>query len=269
MVPGAVLQPLEHYNGSNMMTANYYLYELESEQFTTDGTGKNLKIKWVPVGMRNPGEIILKKGHTYAMQFPWCPMCEQVDEYDYWSKKFIRFYGVGPQWIDGANKQSSLSTPPDQDNTAILRGNSTLKDYTLSRGYVHETDPTSEYLDYFVQKDNQVIKPTQGFLLYTPKDGAQMPARISRSGQIEYDENVETGVGGVPTVGDRTSLMLFGAYDGFELLSLSEQLVTVYNLQGNIIFQQYMAEGQQVYVATVAGVFVVRGESETIKIMVD
>lgn len=268
MVPGAVLQPLEHYNGSNMMTANYYLYELESEQFTTDGTGKNLKIKWVPVGMRNPGEIILKKGHTYAMQFPWCPMCEQVDEYDYWSKKFIRFYGVGPQWIDGANKQSSLSTPPDQDNTAILRGNSTLKDYILSRGYVHETDPASEDLDYFVFKTDQVIKPTQGFLLYN-SGGAKMPARISRAGQIEYSENDATSVDGVPTVGDRTTLMLFGAMDGFEVLSLGEQLVTVYNLQGNIIFQQYMTAGEQVYVATGAGIYVVRGESEAIKVMVD
>jgi hypothetical protein len=198
-------------------------------------------------------------------------MCNDLGsrtKYDYWSKKFIRFYGEGPQRIDGANKQSSLSTQPDEGN-AILRGNSTLKDYTLSRGYVHETDPTSEYLDYFVQKDNQVIKPTQGFLLYTPKDGAQMPARISRSGQIEYDENTETGVDGVPTVGDRTSLMLFGAYDGFEVLALHEQLVTVYNLQGNIIFQQYMTAGEQVYVPTGAGIYVVRGEKETIEVMVD
>ena len=268
MVPGAVLQPLEHYYGSNMMTANYYLYELGSEQFTTNGTGKNLQIQWIPVAKRNPGEIILKKGHTYAMQFPWCPMCEQVDEYDYWSKKFIRFYGVGPQWIDGAHKQSSLSTQPAQGD-AILRGNSTLKDYTLSSGYVHETDPMSEYLDYFVLKNNQVIKPTQGFLLYTPNVGEQMPARISRSGKIEYDENTETGVDGVPTLGDRTSLMLFGAYDGFEVLALHEQLVTVYNLQGNIIFQQYMTAGEQVYVPTGAGIYVVRGEKETIKVMVD
>ena len=105
-------------------------------------------------------------------------------------------------------------------------------------------------------------------MLYNP-GGSKMPARISRSGKIEYDENAETGVDGVPTVGDRTSLMLFGAYDGIEMLSLCEQLVTVYNLQGNIIFQQYMAEGEQVYVGTGAGIFVVRGESETIKVMVE
>jgi hypothetical protein len=63
--------------------------------------------------------------------------------------------------------------------------------------------------------------------------------------------------------------MLLGAMDGFEVLSLGEQLVTVYNLQGNIVFQKYMAEGEQVYVASGVGIFIVRGEYETIKIMVD
>ena len=96
-----------------------------------------------------------------------------------------------------------------------------------------------------------------------------MPARISRSGMIEYGENNTSDLEGVPTIGDRTSIMLFDAMDGFEVLSLCEQLVTVYNLQGNVVFQQYMTAGEQVYVATGAGIFVVRGESETIKVMVD
>ena len=74
---------------------------------------------------------------------------------------------------------------------------------------------------------------------------------------------------GVPTVGDRTTLMVMDAYDGFEILSLSDQRVAVYNLQGNVVFQQYMTAGEQMYVGTGAGIFVVRGESETIKVMVD
>ena len=47
------------------------------------------------------------------------------------------------------------------------------------------------------------------------------------------------------------------------------KLVTVYNLQGHIIFQQYMTANEQVYVATGAGIFVVRGESEAIKVIVE
>jgi hypothetical protein len=96
-----------------------------------------------------------------------------------------------------------------------------------------------------------------------------MPAHISRSGQIVYAEGEATDLGGVPTIGDRSTLMLLGAMDGFELLSLSDQWVTVYNLQGHIIFQQYMTANEQLYVATGAGIFVVRGESEAIKVMIE
>ena len=277
-------QVLNHYDGTNIMDANFYLYELASEVFGTDGTGEELDISWTPVATPAEGSPILKKGKVYAMQFPWCPMCNDLASrtyYDYWSNKMILFYGKGLQTIEGSSSQSTIlsegktilsnainSNAFNKNGAAILAGNSTFADMTLTAAntaYVHNM--TTDYFEPNTAK--YIVKPTEGFLLYTPKNGAQMPARISRSGKIEYDENVETGVGGVPTVGDRTSLMLFGAYDGFEILSLCEQLVTVYNLQGNVVFQQYMAEGEQVYVGTGAGIFVVRGESETIKVMVE
>jgi len=276
------INPLTHYDGTNMMTAHYYLYELDIKdgetEFKTDGTGETLDIKWKPVAKQNsPTDPILEAGKVYAMQFPWCPMCNDlyVDDpakkrtyYDYWSNKLILFHGNGPQTIAGTNLHNRIvpDAMPTIDATATLAGNSTLADMTLTAktAYVHNTAN-----DIFELNNAQyVVKPTEGFLLY--KSGTNnMPARISRSGQIEYDENTETSVDGVPTVGDRTSLMLFGAYDGFEVLALHEQLVTVYNLQGNIIFQQYMTAGEQVYVATGAGIYVVRGESEAIKVMIE
>ena len=129
------------------------------------------------------------------------------------------------------------------------------------KGYVH--DRTDDYFE--LNGSAYPVKPTEGFLLYN-SGSSKMPARISRSGQMEYDENVEAGL---PTIGERSTIMLFGAMDGFEVLSLGEQLVTVYNLQGNIVFQKYMAAGEQIYVHTGSGIFIVRGENESIKIMVD
>ena len=268
----AYILPLKHYDGTNVMSANYYLYKLASDVFGTDGTGDELDIAWTPVTTPETGNPILEKGKVYAMQFPWCPMCNDLASrtyYDYWSNKMILFYGKGDQTISGINSHSEIisNARPTTGATATLAGNPTFADMTLVAGdnaYVHNM--TNDYFE--LNTTSYTLKATEGFMLYNP--GANpMPGRISRSGQMEYDENVETGVGGVPTVGDRTSLMLYGAYDGFELLSLCEQLVTVYNLQGNIIFQQYMAEGEQLYVATGAGVFIVRGESETIKVMVE
>lgn len=261
-------QKLVHYDGENVMSANYYLYELKNEVFETEETGVKLNIKWTPV-QRTAEEPLMYKDKVYAIQFPWCPMCNDLtyrDYYDYWSNKMILFHGNGPQTVAGTDYHSSILKTTPAKGYATLTGNSTFADMTLPEetGYVHNMTN-----DYFVlNTSDYTVKPTEGYLLYK-SGGSNMPARISRSGQIEYDENVETGVGGVPIVGDRTSLMLYGAYDGFEVLSLCEQLVTVYNLQGNIIFQQYMTAGEQVYVGTGAGVFIVRGESETIKVMVE
>ena len=263
--------PLEHYNGGNIATANYYLYRLESEEFSTDATGDNLNITWLPVEKPAPGAPILEKGKVYAIQFPYCPMCGDLatrDYYDYWTNKYILFHGSGRQQIEGTNHHSTiLATNPSTGN-AILTGNSTLADYTLPAGFVHDMETSSPTYDYFVYKEGQTIKPSQGYMLYNPAT-AQMPVRISRAGQIEYAEGETTGIGGVPTVGDRSTLMLFGAFDGFEVLSLGEQLVVVYDLQGNIIFKHYMNEGERAHVSTGVGVFIVRGEFETIKVVVD
>lgn len=281
---GARRKTLVHYDGTNIMTANYYLYELDPNSldanghFSTDNTGTTLNIDWKPV-KRDADKPLMYQGQTYAIQFPWCPMCNDLDTrtyYDYWSNKMILFHGKGPQEVLGTNGQSSLSTAPTA-GSATLAGNATLADMNAPSGaYVHQyidIDPNDDdprKQDWFVQPTGSyTVKPTEGYMLYTPKPGAQMPARISRSGKIEYDENVETGVDGVPTVGDRTSLMLFGAYDGFEILSLCEQLVMVYNLRGNLIFRQQMAEGEQVHIAAAEGLYVVKGEKEAIKVMVE
>lgn len=274
-MPNRVRQPLTHYDSTNIMTANYYLYELENKVFETEGTRENLAIKWKPVNRDDADKPLMYQGEVYAIQFPWCPMCNDlyVDDptkkrkyYDYWSNKLILFHGNGPQTVLGIAQQSSLATAPAA-GSATLAGNSTLADMTLDaadKAYLHNA--TNDYFE--LNNTDYTLKPTEGFMLYNP-GASPMPARISRSGQIEYDENAETGVDGVPTVGDRTSLMLFGAYDGFEVLALHEQLVTVYNLQGNIIFQQYMTAGEQVYVPTGAGIYVVRGEKEAIKVMIE
>ena len=272
-MPNRMRQPLTHYDGSNMLTANYYLYELDVEEgkteFSTTGTGENLAIKWKPV-KRNAGEPLMYPGKTYAIQFPYCPMCNDLadrDYYDYWSNKMIVFHGNGPQEVQGSKYQSStiLATTP-AEGSATLVGNSTLADMTLEagEGYVHNTAN-----DYFeLNTSDYVVKPTEGYMLYNSPT-SRMPERISRSGKMIYSDNTTTDTEGVPTINDRTSLMLFDAMDGVEILSLCEQMVMVYNLQGNLIFRQQMTAGEQIYVATGSGIFVVRGESETIKVMVD
>lgn len=272
MLSPMAVQPLIdliHYNGENISDANYYLYELENEVFSTKDVGDSLKIKWKPV-TRNTGETLMYKGKTYAIQFPWCPMCNDLDsrtQYDYWSKKFIRFYGEGPQTIYGRKHQNeSILSTVVSENYATLVGNYTFADMTLPEGagYIHNT--TTDIFD--LNTGDYIVKPTEGYLLF---GGSQkgMPTRISRTGQMIYDTDNEASLNNIPTIGDRTSIMIFGAGDGFEILSLYDQLVAVYNLQGNKLYQGYMNEGQQIFVQVPSGVYVVKGEHESIKIMID
>ena len=274
---GPTVYPLIHYNDSNIMTANYYLYELDPDslntegEFGTDATGTSLNIDWTPV-KRNPGEPIMYKGETYAMQFPFCPMCNDLESrkyYDYWSNKMILFHGNGPQEIFGKDVHNVIKRTSVSSGFATLVGNSTFADMTNVTGYVHK-DTTLEETpgDWFVYEEGATVKPTQGYLLYNGGRSG-MPTRISRSGEMIYDNNSPTSIDGIPTIADRSALMIFDAIDGFNILSLREQMVTVYNLQGHVIFHQYMSEGQQIHIATAPGVYVVKGESETIKVMVE
>lgn len=255
---------LKHYDGTNLFTSNYYLYELKDTIFESDVVGENLAIEWVPV-KRNSGEALMIKGKTYAIQFPWCPMCNDLSSrtyYDYWSNKLILFYGQGPQTVYGTVPAAPTMNPGE----GTLAGNPTFRENTLppNAGYIHDTADDV----YKFTNGTYTLKPTEGYLVYKTNQ-ASMPARISRSGEIVYPDNTTTDIEDVPTIQDHTSIMIYDAMEGFDVLSLQAQMVAVYNLQGEMLMHKYMAEGEQVHVAAPAGLYVVKGEKEAIKIMVD
>jgi hypothetical protein len=255
---------LKHYDGTNLPSANYYLYELKEEVFRSDEVGQNLDITWQPV-KRTSGQALMYKGKTYAIQFPWCPMCNDLSSrtyYDYWSNKLILFYGQGPQTVYGTVPAAPTMNPGE----GTLAGNPTFRENTLppNAGYIHDTADDV----YKFTNGTYTLKPTEGYLVYKTNQ-ASMPARISRSGEIVYPDNTATDIEDVPTIQDHTSIMIYDAMEGFDVLSLQAQIVAVYNLQGEMLMHKYMAEGEQVHVAAPAGLYVVKGEKEAIKIMVD
>ena len=271
----ATINDLVHYDGKNLATANYYLYKLKSNsEFEAKEENGLLQIEWEPVTAQS-GQILMEKGKTYAIQFPWCPMCNDlyVDDptkkrtyYDYWSNKYILFYGKGPQTLDGTKKHSAIVNKQAGSGYATFSGNTTFSDATISAngGYIHNQSTDC----YELRNSSYPLRPGEGFLSYNASS-EKMPSRISRSGQMIYDESVSTDVDGVPTIQDHSSLMLFDAMDGFELLSLHDQMVVVYNMQGYVLYQQYMTAGEQVHIAAAPGIYVVKGEKEALKLVVD
>lgn len=261
---------LVHYNDSNnIRDAHYYLYELDNlnddDSFSTNATGKELNITWKPVATPQEHEPILKKGHVYAMLFPYCPLCSNKDRttYDYWSGKYIWFYGKGPQTISGSNAQTDMKTSALKLGTAILKGNSTFKNMSLSAGsaYVHNTSN-----DLFeLINTTYSAKPLEAFMLYNPLT-ARMPKAISRAGKVIYEEQTATGL---PTIGDRTTLNAYANNMQIHLTALQAQRAVIYDMHGQVLFDGQLMEGEQMSISAPQGIYIVKGTYEIIKLIVD
>ncbi len=271
--------PLTHYDGTNMRQANWYLYEIDSEDdtFTSAGTGEDLDIKWRPVSKtaeaaRADSSVLMHKGKVYAMQFPYCPLCNDVDtrtKYDYWTGKFVVFHGYGPQTVAGTNEQTTIKGTSVSPGTARMTGNYTFGEMTLpaSSAYLHNTSN-----DMFeLNTASATVKPGQGYMLYSAPTGARKVAAFSRMGRVmSYveDENVTTD-SHVPTIGDRQTLIAYDMDGGVNVEVLRSQQVRVYDMRGQLLYSDYLTEGTTCPFYLTQGLYLLRGEYETLKIIVD
>ena len=208
---------LQHYNGSNSASSNYYLYE-NAGNWTIDKQNEgNFTTQW-----RIPDEsdgVLMNKGVAYSMLFPYCTGCgagnpiEDREFWDYWSGKFIIFESVAGATIEDAEgnaightiKGSNFVAATDPNSTAdgdwvfedfndagtdaIVTGNSTfsLMSTTESELYVYQPDVISYetfYRNVDYESDGKTekeqttsIHPTTAFLLATPAPQGNMPAR--------------------------------------------------------------------------------------------
>lgn len=271
--------PLTHYDGTNMRQANWYLYEIDSEDdtFQSDETGANLNIHWKPVSKtaeaaRADSSVLMHKGKVYAMQFPYCPLCNDVDtrtKYDYWTGKFVVFHGYGPQTVAGTNEQTTIKGTSVSPGTARMTGNYTFGEMTLpaSSAYLHNTGN-----DMFeLNTASATVKPGQGYMLYSAPAGARKVAAFSRMGRVmSYveDENVTTDAH-VPTIGDRQTLIAYDMDGGVNVEVLRSQQVRVYDMRGQLLYSDYLTEGTTCPFYLTQGLYLLRGEYETLKIIVD
>lgn len=174
--------PLVHYDGTNGNTASYYLYETTG---TWELLNDKVDITWQPVNKDADG-IIMKKGHAYMLQFPYCPFCVNHDRWDYWTGKIILFQGVGTQTIDGTNQHSQIKAQQSNllTNQLTYTGNATLHDMYADAGevFVFDDNPQNETYNYFVRNETTcVLKPTQAFVyanILPEKEDVMYPSRV-------------------------------------------------------------------------------------------
>ena len=286
---------LQAYDGTNWADAHFYMYHNTGNWTINDAANGVFNTKWEYV--KKEGNVLLKKGETYSMLFPYCTGCwdeggETTREYwDYWSGKLIIFESTQaskdkPHTLRGSNYVAA-TRPAKGDwifaNDEVLNeypevvvtGNSSLAHMTTNRTDVFIYTPSVNKEAFYPlseDDDEQVIFPSTAFLYgYVPKNNQGMPARgVKRTGEIIYGkDNTATDVnpgGNIPTVGGGNDLFITSTATGINIAVAEPQQVRVLSSTGAVLYSGMVQTAVDVFLPT-AGVYVITGENEVHKIL--
>ena len=231
--------------------------------------------------------ILLHKGETYSLMFPYCPSCEvSLDNrtyWDYWSGKFLIFESTaGKQVINGRDFlndtiEGNVFTQIPDVNEVIVTGNSTFAQLEPERDNVYVYNSNAPFMnsETFEPKESvtdPTIYPTTAFLYgYVPTNAQGMPAKgIKRTGEIIYGkDNTTTDVnpgGHIPTVGGGNDLFITATVAGINIAVAEPQQVRVMSATGAIIYSGMVQTAVDVALPA-TGVYVITGENEVHKIL--
>lgn len=278
-----------NYVGQRLLTAfskgnwdaEYFLYKSQNNTWKFDGT--NFTTDWqiaAPVTKMigtNERPVVMEAGNIYALMFPYCSNCEGVNnqgipnertEWDYWTGKLLIMEGFGPQTIKGKNNHTTTTAPYSTPNSAVLRGNPTFADLQVEQpnAYFQVGKIVFEH-----STNAQMGKIQMGgvFVLANGSVPSAAPANAKyihvRSGLVTYDQETETTTG-VPTIAGGRTLIVNSVGGGLTVIPVVAQQVSVYGAAGQLIASDYMTD--ETTLSLPAGIYMVRGEKETIKVIV-
>ncbi len=276
---------LTPYTEGNWATANFYLNK-NNGSWSYDENGDFVPAWEIPTITNG---VLLEKGETYSLLFPYCVGCWEKDErenvlnreyWDYWSGKFLIFEGKqGEQTVLGSNVFDDIFADEDEltdTDKAILHGNNTfafmtseVKDNVL----LYSASPALE--GFLPAMDQEMtILPTQSFLLLPSESDDSENIQIlsvSRMGKIKYRPTSEDNGGGittdedhVPTINGGSDIFVTSVAEGINIAVSEPQAVGVFSATGQLIYSGWVETSVDVNLAT-NGVYVIVGENETVK----
>ena len=297
------MQKLTPYFGNNWRDANFYLNENKGNWTIIEGVDEDgepeysFDVQWEFLNQTDTTDgVLLHKGSTYSLMFPYCPGCEdrlsKRDYWDYWSGKFIIFESTAaPQTINGRDffdetKQNHMFASLDIDDlyeakqVAII-GNSTFGRLETDDVNIYAYNDGDGYLnsESFLPIDEALematIQPTTAFLYgYVPTNQQGMPAKkVTREGRIIYGESENNGDpnngtttgSNTPTIGGGNSLFITSIDGGINIAVAAPQMVQVVSATGNILYNGYVTDNVNVLLP-INGIYVIKGETEVQKI---
>ena len=271
---------LEYYDGTNWSTANYYLYENQGT-WTINADGV-FTTQWTLPGVSD--EILMNKGETYSLLFPYCTGCWEYDEdgnfiertmWDYWSGKFVIFESTlrseeNPHVIDGVNTaQAYVETHTPAPSEAYVLGNTSFGDLRITNEHLYQYVSKDPLYEEFKPVGNvsTAIQPTSSFLLANiTAPAGQKITGIRRTGEIIYDKHGTSDVGHIPTVGGGHDLFITSIEGGINVAVAAPQYVRVLSSTGSVIYSGMIQTALDIQLPSL-GMYVVSGEKEVQKVM--
>lgn len=255
----------------NYSDAHYYLYQTDATDWWIDTETEILKINWAlaPAAENNDG-LVMKKGQVYAMQFPYCPGCNDGTEWDYWTGKMIVLEGEGPQTLNGSNVHSTIKATTEGG----FHGNYTFKDISLEENEMNDAyfnvagfmfDKESSEVTSLPAGESFVILPSS---VYSSMPGKRVKSIDPQSGVITWEEdNSNDGTTtSTPTISGNRQMMVYTIDGGVGIIPVTAQQVSIYNAAGQLITSQYLTE--EVQIPLPAGIYLISGEKEQAKAIV-
>lgn len=264
---------LTHATEDNWFDANYYLYH-SSGTWSFDGT--NFTTDWQPAAVENKQfdgtthPVVMKQGEIYAFEFPY-KQGNDYTKWDYWTGKYLLLEGYGPQTLHGTNYASEVTGDYLVSGSASLRGNATFADMTVSKSNAYylttSTSGNTEQNKYIAgANQSRTLEPAEGFLLANiPASSAPARAIAINTGVVTYDQETETTTG-VPTIAGGRTLIVNSVDGGLTVIPVVAQQVGIYGSAGQLITSDYMTD--ETTLSLPAGIYMVRGEKETAKVIV-
>ena len=266
----------------NWASANFYLNHNKGNWKLVDGS---FDVKWENLTPNDTIDgIMLHKGETYSMLFPYCVGCGTSLEdsnrgWDYWSGKFLIFESVNaPQTINGHDfLADSIFYDEVSGDSVKVTGNSTFAFLKTDANNVYVYNPGVYFSEESFERNEgqSMIYPTTAFLYGKVLTNAEEEPvlSISRMGQIKYrpssgDNNDDTQTGGehVPTINGGSDLFVTSVAEGINIAVGEPQYVGVFSATGQLIYSGWVETSVDVELV-VDGVYVVVGENTSLKVL--
>ena len=272
-------QQLVHFDGTNWSTADYYLYENGGDvSYNLEDLKINVNWQTIPTTR----DVLMQKGTTYSLFFPYCMGCwvdgEERDFWDYWTGKFLIFESTAGDanghLVDGTESQVWQNIT--SGNAMYIVGNTALSEVQIPYNesiypYLSATHDIAMFKPMDAENLVEVLKPTQAFLYANiTAPAGQKVTGIKRTGEIIYDDdnngNQNGTSGHIPTVGGGNDLFITSIEGGINVAVAAPQYVRVLSSTGSVIYSGMIQTALDIPLPSL-GMYVVSGEKEVQKVM--